>query len=167
MSIFRQPCLPGAIAPVKTPVKTILVATILCITCWYSTPARAQPESLNLILSSEGIPSFASLMQQAELQAQKLIQQEFDRKPRITEIAVTVVGDRNGQQVPLLHTKVSRADWRSQPVLSHWTRYFSNSALLLGFSPSPNGTATVSQSTPVNVNTARRLIEDDPAYRDD
>lgn len=163
MSVFQQLRLSRAIAPVKK----ILVATILCINCWYSTPARAQPESLNLVLSSEGMPSFASLMQQAELQTSKLIQQEFDRKPRIAEITVTVVGDRNGQQVPLLHTKVSRVDWRSQPVLSYWTRYFSNSALLLGFSSSPNGTATASQRTPVNVNTARRLIEDDPAYRDD
>ena len=165
MSIFRQLRLSGAIAPVKT----ILVAT-MCINCWYSTPARSQPKALSLVLSSEGMPSFASLIQQAELQTSKLIQQEFDRKPRITEITVTVVGDRNGQQVPLLHTKVSRVDWRSQPVLSHWTKYFSNSALLLGFSLSPNGmNASASQGTPVNVNSVNtaRSIEDDPAYRDD
>ena len=167
MSVFRQFRLSGAIAPAKTiPVKIILVAT-MCVSCWYSTPARAQPRSLNLVVSSEGMPSFARLMQQAESQTSKLIQQEFERKPKVTEITVTVVGDRNGQQVPLLHTQVSRVDWRSQPVLSHWTRYFSNSALLLSFSSSPNGTATDSQRTPANVNTARRLKEDDPAYRDD
>lgn len=166
MSVFRQFRLSGAIAPAKTiPVKIILVAT-MCVSCWYSTPARAQPRSLNLVVSSEGMPSFARLMQQAESQTSKLIQQEFERKPKVTEITVTVVGDRNGQQVPLLHTQVSRVDWRSQPVLSQWTRYFSNSALLLGFSSSPNGTATASQRT-FAVNTARRLKEDDPAYRDD
>jgi hypothetical protein len=159
MSIFRQLRLSGAIA---------LVAAILSVNYWYSVPARAQSESLSFVLSCEGMPSFASLMQQAESQASSLIQQKFQQKPRITEIVVTVVGDRNGQQVPLFYTKVSRVDWRSQPVMNRWTRYFSNSAVLLGFSPSPNVTAsTVDQRNPMNINTASRSIEDDPAYRDD
>jgi hypothetical protein len=29
-----------------------------------------------------------------------------------TEIAVTILGDRQGQQVPLLFSKVSRSDWQ-------------------------------------------------------
>jgi hypothetical protein len=157
--LFRQLRLLGAIA---------IVATILGVNCWYSTPARAQPESLSFVLNSEGMPSFTSLMQQAESQTTELIQQEFNRKPRVTEIAVTVVGDRNGQQVPLLYTKVSRVDWRSQPAIRRWTRYFHNSALLLGFSPSSNVAASGdSQRSLVNVNTASKSIENDPAYRDD
>lgn len=140
MNVFQQVRLSRAIASVKI----ILVATILWMNCWYSTPARAQPRSLNLVLSAEGMPSFTMLMQQAESQTSQLIQQEFERKSKVTEITVTVVGDRNGQQVPLLHTKVSRVDWRSQPVLSRWTRYLSNSALLLGFSSPPNRNASAS-----------------------
>jgi hypothetical protein len=164
MSMFRQLRLTKAIAPATV----TLVAAILFFNCWYSTPARAQSESLSLILSAEGIPSFASLMQQAESQTGKLIQQKFNQKPRITEITITVVGDRNGQQVPLLYTKVSRVDWRSQPAIGRWTRYFHNSALLLGFSPSSNVAASsASRRSLVNVNTANRAIENDPAYRDD
>jgi len=163
MSMFRQLRLTKAIAPTRV----TLVVAILCFNCWYSTPATAQSESLSLLLSAEGMPSFARLMQQAESQAGKLIQQKFNQQPRITEIAVMVVGDRNGQQVPLLYTKVSRVDWRSQPAIGRWTRYFYNSALLLGFSPSSNVAASsVSRHSQLNVNTSRAR-ENDPAYRDD
>lgn len=166
--MFRQLRLTKAIAPATVTLTATLVAAILFFNYWYSTPARAQAESLSFILSAESTPSFAHLMRQAESQAGKLIQQKFHQKPRITEIAVIVVGDRNGQQVPLLYTKVSRVDWRSQPAIGRWTRYFHDSALLLGFSPASNlAASSVSRRSSINMNTASRAIEDDPAYRDD
>lgn len=111
---------------------------------------------INFTLSSESSRTFAGLIQQAESLATRLINRGFAESPGITEISVSILGERNGQEVPLLFSTVSRSDWQKQPRIQQWTRYFGNSAVLLGFlkpqvqqSPSPtSGGTTIQQSPP-------------------
>ena len=77
--------------------------------------------------------TFAALIQEAEFLATRSIEQEFAESPSITEISVSILGERNGQEAPLLLSRVSRSDWQKQPRIQKWTKYFGSSAVLLGF----------------------------------
>jgi hypothetical protein len=143
-----------------------VLGTALALNCLNITPAKAETKFFDIILNSEGNQSFATLLQQAESSAKNFIQQGFAQKSSVTQVVVTVVGDRNGQQVPLLYTKVSRSDWQTTPQIHLWTKYFSSSAALLGFSKPQDSQATPRNST-VAVSAAKAKIGNDPAFRDD
>ena len=108
---------------------------------------------IDVTLKTQANQTFNELIQQAEIQAISLIEQEFASSPSITEIAVTILGDRQGQQVPLLFSRVSRSNWQLQPTVRQWTKYFPTSAVLLGFNqPQKNPTppAQPAPITPIN-----------------
>ena len=165
-------------------------------------PVKAQIEQPNpansarridVTLKTPNDQTFNELIQQAKIKAISLIEQEFVNNSSITEIAVTILGDRQGQQVPLLFSRVSRSNWQLQPTIRQWTKYFPTSAVLLGFNqpqknPTPPAqpapitpinqritpTTTPSNSTPAaptapnNATTApsgASLEETDPGYR--
>ncbi len=120
-------------------------------------PVKAQVEPINLSNSTRQIDvtlkttegqTFNQLIQQAEIQAVSLIEQEFANDSSIAEIAVTILGDRQGQQVPLLFSKVSRTDWQQQPIIGQWTKYFATSAVLLGFNQPQKTPAPQTQPIP-------------------
>lgn len=99
----------------------------------YQGAQNIQAKQVNFTLSSQNTQTFVNLIQQAELIATNLIQQGFGENPSIQELSISILGERNGQEAPLLMTKVSRADWQKQPIIRQWTQYFTNSAALLGF----------------------------------
>jgi len=119
-------------------------------------PVKAQINPINsarqidFTLKTQNDQTFNQLIQQAEIQAISLIEQEFANNPSVAEIAVTVLGDRQGQQAPLLFSKVSRTDWQQQPIIRQWTKYFATSAVLLGFNSPQTIPAPAAQSTPSN-----------------
>lgn len=122
----------------------------------FAPPAWAETKQIDFTLSSQSNQTFAVLMQQAKFLATSFIEQGFAESPGITEISVSILGERNGQQARLLFSTVSRSDWQRQPKIQEWTRYFGSSASLLGFkkpqvqqfaSPASEGTF-VQQSTP-------------------
>ncbi len=121
---------------------------------------------INFTLSSESSQTFVGLIQQAESLATSLINRGFAESPGITEISVSILGERNGQEVPLLFSRVSRSDWQRQPGIQQWTRYFNTSAVLLGFlkpqvqqstSPTFEDTFTQQSPPPVSGGTTRQL----------
>ncbi len=97
-----------------------------------------QTKRVIFTLNTHSIQNFAGLMQKAELMATNLMRQGFAESPSIKEMSVSILGERNGQEVPLLVAKVSRSDWQRQPILQQWTKYFSSSAALLGFVKPPS-----------------------------
>lgn len=121
----------------------------------------AETREIDFTLSSESNQTFSALMEQAEFLATSFIKQEFAENPSTTKISVSILGFRNGQEAPLLFSKVSRSDWQRQPRIQQWTRYFSSSAVLLGFNkpqiqqstsaPSPVISTQQSTSTPSRV----------------
>jgi hypothetical protein len=108
-----------------------------------STPAWAEPKQISILLSSQGSQEFESLIQQAESVASNLIQQVFAESLDITEVSVTIVGEHNGQQVPLLSSNVSRSNWQTKPNVQAWSRYFGTAESLLGFVKPQEPAATV------------------------
>lgn len=113
------------------------------------TPSNSARQNVDVTLKTQTNQTFDELIQQAEIQAIGLIEQEFAANSRTTEIAVTILGDRQGQQVPLLFSKVSRIDWQQQPIIRQWTRYFPTSAVLLGFNQPQKTPASQAQSAPI------------------
>lgn len=98
-----------------------------------ATPARAENRQIAFTLSSQSNQTFAALTQQAESLAKNLVEQAFAQSPSVTEVSVTIMGEHNGQEVPLLFSTVSRSNWQKEPRIQPWTHYASNSATLLGF----------------------------------
>ena len=104
---------------------------------------------IDVTLKTQANQTFNELIQQAEIQAISLIEQEFASSPSITEIAVTILGDRQGQQVPLLFSRVSRSNWQLQPTIRQWTKYFPTSAVLLGFNQPQKSSFPQAQPAPI------------------
>jgi hypothetical protein len=133
----------------------------LAVSQLFTSPIYAEVKLLTVNLNTEKNQSFASLMSKAELAANNSITQQFNQST-VTEVGITVVGERNGQAVPLLFTRVSRADWQAQPKIKSWTKYFTKAAILLGFNlpqkikpPAPTSSTNISAK------------ESDPGFRDD
>jgi len=137
--------------------KLLSAVAILMISLGANSQVTAQTKQIDLAnlsrqidvtLKTQDNQTFNELIQQAEIQAISLIEQEFASSPSITEIAVTILGDRQGQQVPLLFSRVSRSQWQLQPIIRQWTRYFATSAVLLGFNQPQKNPAPPAQSIP-------------------
>lgn len=137
---------------------TILVISSLVVR---ASIASAETQERNLILNSNGSQSFGSLIQQAQDLAKKSIEQEFQENSELTEVSIMILGEHQGQIVPLLRSKVSRSQWQKDSRIHRWTKYFaSSSRVLLGFY-NPSSTEQVAPSP------ARIRREDDPGFRDD
>ncbi|MUL35700.1 hypothetical protein [Gloeocapsopsis dulcis] len=104
------------------------------LSCWgiIAAPAVAEMKRIDHTLRSEPNQTFTTLMQEAEALATTLVEQGFT-EDNVTEVSVNILGERHGQQVPLLSSRVSRTDWQKQLGIQHWTRYFRTSGVLLGF----------------------------------
>ncbi|MBW4663773.1 MAG: hypothetical protein KME01_06145 [Chroococcus sp. CMT-3BRIN-NPC107] len=142
-------------------IKSCLMSFGIAVLLPLNLPAFAETKILNLSLKTDENQSFASLIQQAELTAINLINQEFERSSKVTKIGIIISGERNGQEVPLLSTKVSQTNWQAQPKIQSWTNYFAKAAILLGFNPPPK----LQPNLPISVNLSS--VERNPAVRDD
>jgi hypothetical protein len=107
-------------------------------------PAWAEPRQEGFVLSAQGSQNFEALMRQAESIALEFIEQSFAESPSVTEVSVMVVGEHNGQEVPLLSSRVSRSSWQAEPRLHAWTQYFGSAEILLGFIKPQQPVATAS-----------------------
>jgi hypothetical protein len=119
------------------------LGALVALSMALSAPAWAEPKQISILLSSQGSQDFETLMQQAESVAANFIQQVFAESPNTTEVLITIVGEHNGQQVPLLSSNVSRSNWQIKPNVQAWTRYFGTAESLLGFVKPQQPAATV------------------------
>lgn len=142
-------------------IKSCLVSFGIAVLLPLNVAAFAETKTLNISLKTDENQSFANLIQQAEFTAINFINQEFKSGSKVTKIGITVSGERNGQEVPLLSTKVSRVNWQAQPKIRSWTNYFVKAAVLLGFNQPPKPLNMPKPS--VNVSS----VEQDPGFRDD
>lgn len=143
------------------------LAAITVLSCINANPAWAETRSGNFTISSDGNQNFQSLVQQAETLATNLIKQHFAENSSITEVSVTVVGEHNGQEVPLLFTRVSRSDWQTEPKFKPWTKYFNRADVLLGFLNPQNSRSTSSMKRIIVPKSAQLKLKDEPGFRDD
>ena len=128
----------------------------------FNYPTFAETKFVNISLKVEANQKFDTLMQQAESTAINLIDQEFNRVSKITEVGIIVSCDRNGQVVPILSSRVSRTNWQAQPSIESWTKYFTKAEILLGFNL-PQKTKPNLPRLSVNISSK----QSDPGFRDD
>lgn len=98
-----------------------------------STIASAELAQITLSIDSTFVPTFSDLVNQAEALAEIEIYQRFQADSTISELQITVLGERNGQLVSLLSSKISRSEWQAGSDIRQSTRYFSTSSALLGY----------------------------------
>lgn len=135
----------------------------------------AQTREHNFTLPVNRNQSIVNFLQQAEDLASNVIEQEFTENSEVTEVSITILGDHNGQIVPLLTSKVSRSQWEQDPRIYRWTRYFNSAGgMLLGFyeqQTRPRSTgynrSTPSTAAPMRGRPRRLELEDVPGFRDD
>lgn len=141
-------------------------ASILALSSFVTSAsiAAAEIKELSFILDSSGSQSIETLMQQAQDLAKNSLEQEFAENPDVSEVSIMVLGETNGQIVPLLRSNVSRSQWQKDSRIQRWTRYFATSSgVLLGFYNSPDPPRPQVNPSP----NWRSIIENDPAFRDD
>lgn len=142
------------------------LAAITALSCINTNPAWAETKFVNITLSSDGNQNFQSLVQQSETLATNLLKQQFLENSSISDVSVTVVGEHNGQEVPLLFTRVSRSDWQTEPKFKPWTRYL-NTAVLLGFLNSQSFTTTLPMKKTIIFKSVKFKLTDELSFRDD
>jgi hypothetical protein len=129
----------------------LIVATLTEL----SLPVLAETKQVRSIISADREQTFLQMMQQAEFQAAQLVEQAFaDRS--VTNVSVVILGERNGQQIPLLSSIVSRPNWKKTPRIQVWAKYFGNASVaLLGFAKLPNQPVSepAPNSTPITSET--------------
>ncbi|ESA34665.1 fha domain-containing protein [Leptolyngbya sp. Heron Island J] len=70
------------------------------------------------------------LVNQAESMVSQEIDLYFGTNPNHAEVEIVVLGNRNGDIIPILTTTVSRTQWQENPQVSAWTEYYSSYALI-------------------------------------
>lgn len=68
------------------------------------------------------------LIAQAESLASRSIDQQFSQRAE-NSVEVVVLGNRNGDIIPILSIAVSREQWRTQPQVRAWTQYYASNSL--------------------------------------
>ena len=138
----------------KTSIATVILVLILGFTPF---PADAEVDNFTFSIPAYSGESFESLMRQAESAAQRAIIQKFNQDLNLTELHITVLGEYNGQVVPLIASAVSRSNWQALPDIKRWTEYLNISYTLLGFGDAERSDSAVA-SEPVTV-AARTVVD--------
>ena len=71
------------------------------------------------------------LIDRAESMVSQEIERHFDTDASLAEVKIVVLGNRNGDVIPVLTTTVSRTQWQGNPQVSAWTQYYSSAYALL------------------------------------
>ncbi len=124
---------------------TILILPIIFIT---NLTVLASVKKTSLVIDSNDNSSYKILVEKSEKLVQETINQEFAKNPEITEITITILGERKSQIVPVLRSTVSRSEWQKNENIDDFTRYFADAKFLLKFED--NNDNSDSQATPKN-----------------
>ncbi len=109
----------------------------------------ASAKNTSLLIDANDNNSYKNLVEQAEILAQNKINQEFLNNPEITEITITILGERRSQIVPVIRSTVSRAEWQKNANIDDFTRYFADAKLLLKFEDDSDNQAIADTQPPV------------------
>ncbi|MBW4650700.1 MAG: hypothetical protein KME06_18720 [Kastovskya adunca ATA6-11-RM4] len=74
---------------------------------------------------------YGDLITEAELLVSRVINGQFTQSADTSTVQVVVMGNRNGEVIPILTTTVSRTQWQKTPQVRAWTEYYMNSYALI------------------------------------
>lgn len=99
-------------------------------------PAWAYTDQMMMELALSANADAQKVVRQAEFLVQDTLDQRFSQEPTLSAVEVVMLGNQNGQVLPMFTTTVSREQWQANPQLELWTTYSSGFAALF-YPPSP------------------------------
>lgn len=128
---FAQRCR-GAIAPSSLAVVLGMSGAVWLAQVAIAPPiAMAYTDRVSITLDWTEGESYATLLRRAETAARAATQRSFDADLLVTDVDVTIVGESQGNIVPILGLRVSRSEWRSRPDPQYWLTYYRTAPALL------------------------------------
>lgn len=117
-------------------------------------PVQAYVSRADVMLDVQPEEAYATFVSRAETVARAAVQRSFDRDILISEVYITISGQRQGQSSPVLLVQVSRNQWRARPDSRYWATSFPSAKVLLGFGVTPRSpqappTAATRPATPL------------------
>lgn len=94
-------------------------------------PARSESQGIAINMPMYGQIIYGDLITEAELLVGSVINDQFAQSADLSTVQVVVMGNRNGEVIPILTTTVSRTQWQKTPQVRAWTEYYINSYALL------------------------------------
>ncbi len=108
----------------------ILLGTVAIALTISFRPALANPEArVSIDLPLGEAMTHEDMVIEAESIVNDEVSNRFASEPDLSAIEVTVLGNRNGDIIPIVITSVSRADWQANPSVSTWSSYYRAYAL--------------------------------------
>lgn len=92
-------------------------------------PAQASDEVISVYLPIYNQIDQADMRSDAAWMAADAIANQFAQDSTATSVQVSVLGDRNGEIIPILTVTVSRLQWQQNPQVNAWARYHDSYAL--------------------------------------
>lgn len=118
---------------IRTFIQKILISTAVAFALGISfsslRPAQATDGVISVYLPLYGQAEPNDMRLDAESMAADAINSQFAQDPDATSVQVSVLGDRNGEIIPILTITVSRLQWQQSPQISSWARYHNAYAL--------------------------------------
>lgn len=116
-------------------VKRVLIASAIALLLSFTVsallPAVAQASNLTVRIPFDGDRDHQAFLRDAEAMATQRIDREFRQNSTLNTLEVTVLGERNGEIIPIFSVSVSRDQWQTTPLVSSWAEYYSASYALL------------------------------------
>lgn len=119
------------------------LAGIVCIDSFFKSASASTDGPILVDMPIYSRTSSDDLIRGAESMVSQTINRHFDINPGLAEIEVVVLGNRNGDVIPVLTTAVSRTQWQENPQVSAWSKYYSAYALIRRHDRQPTQVATV------------------------
>jgi hypothetical protein len=116
---------------------------------WVMVPqvAQAYEAQVTIAIEHHTGESYSQFLSRAEIVARAAAQRSFDSDILVTDVAITINGQKQGLEAPLLSLNVSRPQWRSHPDTQYWSTYYPTvvTLLALDYAPPPPTPPTTSQ----------------------
>ncbi len=122
----------------------------LVFTLSFCATVRAETRKLNLTVFPKVNQSFANLLQEAETSVKDTTNQVFRTQTKVTDLSINVLGDKNGELIPLISVTVLRDDWQKGNSILTQAKYFDSAELLTGARKATR--PVVARSAPDNPN---------------
>lgn len=140
----------------------IFLSLAVIFVCDFYRSAYAEPEVRTVLdLPLYGQIPQSEIISEAESMVNQEVTYRFNSDPSLLNLEVTVLGNRNGDVIPVLVTSVSRQQWQETPQVSAWTRYYRAYALIQRHDNTQQQTqpvvATSYRSAPVSQNVASNI----------
>ena len=126
-----------SIALMRCSLSAIALSTFLAIAP-LAQPTWATTDQMMLELSLSANADAQKTLRQAEQMVSATLEQRFSQDATLSALEVVILGNRDGQIVPMLTTVVSREQWDTNPQVELWTTYANSLSALLFYPSRPS-----------------------------